>query len=86
MLGQFSLREFAMKSDLKLVREIMLRIEAPKTLDEQPYLNIDDFSQDDILFNTAALIDNGFVNGNVVRTMGGTRRTLIALPGLALTS
>ena len=59
------------QQDIDLMREIMLRIESTKNLNETPHLKFTDYASDHVDFNLYLLINAGFVEGNVTKTMGG---------------
>lgn len=60
-----------MQLDIDLMRDIMLRIEATRTLAEEPDLKFDDYESDHVDFNLRLLINNGFVEGGAVEVSGG---------------
>ena len=60
------------KQDIDLIREIMLRVEATKTLDERPDINVEGHPDDHVAFNVRLLINAGFVEGTVTTTHAGS--------------
>ena len=55
-----------MQRDLELIREILLRVEAIEGLRGIPDLEIENFSESEVVYNLDLSIQAGLVEGNVV--------------------
>jgi len=72
MMARSSARRFEIQQDIDLIRDIMLRVEATKTLAERPDLNFEGQPNDHVAFNIRLLISAGYLEGTVTETQAGT--------------